>query len=140
MYNTLMLGRRNNGFTLIEIVLVMAIAGLILVIVFFALAGSQRSRRDNARKHDAARVLAAVETCAGNNNGKYDGCDDPSSYFNPNVTPDGGTYAFTGAGLSSFEVNIAPGNGVVPCPGSGVNYRYTVTVGQEVGADYCIGS
>ena len=51
-----------RGFTLIEIVLVLAIAGLLLMIVFVAVSGAQKSRRDFQRKNYAARVAASLET------------------------------------------------------------------------------
>lgn len=63
--------KKEKGFTLIEIVLVLAIAGLLLVIVFLAVSGAQKSRRDNQRKNDNARLLSQLETYAGNNNGAY---------------------------------------------------------------------
>jgi prepilin-type N-terminal cleavage/methylation domain-containing protein len=52
--------KKEKGFTLIEIVLVLAIAGLLLVIVFLAVSGAQKSRRDTQRKNDNARLLAQV--------------------------------------------------------------------------------
>lgn len=64
-----------KGFTIIEVVLVLAIAGLIFLIVFLALPQLQRSRRDTQRKNDAGRVVASLESYAGNNNGEYP--DDP---------------------------------------------------------------
>jgi len=63
--------KKEKGFTLIEIVLVMAIAGLIMVIVFLALSGAQKSRRDTQRKNDNARFLSQLESYASNNNGSY---------------------------------------------------------------------
>lgn len=60
-----------KGFTLIEIVLVLAIAGLIMVIVFLAVSGAQRSRRDTQRKNDLSRVAAQLEQFASNSNGVY---------------------------------------------------------------------
>jgi len=65
--------KKDKGFTLIEIVLVLAIAGLLLVIVFLAVSGAQKSRRDQQRKQDNARLLSQIETYAGNNNGTYTG-------------------------------------------------------------------
>ena len=62
--------KQAKGFTLIEIVLVLAIAGLILVTVFLAVSGAQKSRRDAQRKNDVARVVAALITYAGNNSGR----------------------------------------------------------------------
>lgn len=45
-----------NGFTIIEVVLVLAIAGLIFLMVFVALPALQRSQRDTARRNDMSRV------------------------------------------------------------------------------------
>ena len=63
--------KKEKGFTLIEIVLVLAIAGLLLVIVFLAVSGAQKSRRDTQRKNDNARLMSQVESCASNHNGDY---------------------------------------------------------------------
>jgi len=63
--------KKDKGFTLIEIVLVLAIAGLLLVIVFLAVSGAQKSRRDSQRKSDAARILAQLEQSASNLSGAY---------------------------------------------------------------------
>lgn len=65
------LRKNEKGFTIIEVVLVLAIAGLIFLIVFLALPQLQRSRRDTQRRGDAGRILAALETSAGNSNGTY---------------------------------------------------------------------
>ena len=45
-----------KGFTIIEVVLVLAIAGLIFLMVFVALPALQRSQRDTARRNDISRV------------------------------------------------------------------------------------
>ena len=45
-----------RGFTIIEVVLVLAIAGLIFLMVFVALPALQRSQRDTARRNDMSRV------------------------------------------------------------------------------------
>ncbi len=54
------------GFTLIEIVLVIAIAGFLLIVVFLAVSGAQRARRDTVRKNDAVAFEAAVVQWAAN--------------------------------------------------------------------------
>lgn len=66
-----LLGKREEGFTLIEIVIVLAIAAGIMVIVFVAVSGAQAARRDTARKADVSRIRAAMEQYAGNNAGAY---------------------------------------------------------------------
>jgi prepilin-type N-terminal cleavage/methylation domain-containing protein len=53
-----------RGFTLIEVVIVMAIAGLILLFVFLAIAGANQSRRDAQRKADLGRLTAQLEQYA----------------------------------------------------------------------------
>ena len=49
-----------KGFTIIEVVLVLAIAGLIFAMVFIALPALQRSQHDQSRKNDASTVAAAI--------------------------------------------------------------------------------
>lgn len=49
-----------KGFTIIEVVLVLAIAGLIFLMVFLALPALQRSQRDTQRKQDVAMVVTAL--------------------------------------------------------------------------------
>ena len=49
-----------KGFTIIEVVLVLAIAGLIFAMVFIALPALQRSQRDHSRENDASVVAAAI--------------------------------------------------------------------------------
>ena len=64
---------KKSGFTLIEIVIVLAIAALIMVIVFVAVQGAQRSRRDTERRAAASRVLAGLVNCASDNSGTIGG-------------------------------------------------------------------
>src|SRR5690242_10073014 len=63
--------KKREGFTLIEIMIVLAIAGLIMVIVFLAVQGAQRSQRDRARQDMVNRAIASLNTYAGNNNGSF---------------------------------------------------------------------
>jgi type IV pilus assembly protein PilA len=61
--------KQQKGFTIIEVVLVLAIAGLIFIMVFIALPALQRNQRDTARKNEASAVISAVGTYQGNNRG-----------------------------------------------------------------------
>lgn len=61
--------RKQQGFTIIEVVLVLAIAGLIFLMVFIALPALQRSQRDTARRNDVSIVASAVNTWRSNNKG-----------------------------------------------------------------------
>lgn len=55
------LHKLTKGFTIIEVVLVLAIAALIFLMVFVALPALQASQRDTARKNDASSVAAAAQ-------------------------------------------------------------------------------
>jgi len=56
-----------KGFTIIEVVLVLAIAGLIFLMVFVALPALQRSQRDTARRNDMSRVDTSLVQYQTNN-------------------------------------------------------------------------
>lgn len=62
--------RTAQGFTIIEVVLVLAIAGLIFLMVFVALPGLQRSQRDTQRRNDYAMLSTSVTNYMANHNGK----------------------------------------------------------------------
>jgi prepilin-type N-terminal cleavage/methylation domain-containing protein len=59
----------SKGFTIIEVMIVLAIAGLILLIVFLAVPALQRNSRNTQRKNDAANISAGIGTYLSNNNG-----------------------------------------------------------------------
>lgn len=59
-----------KGFTIIEVVLVLAVAGLIFLMVFLALPALQRSQRDTERKQDVAMVVTALHNWKAANRGK----------------------------------------------------------------------
>ena len=59
--------KNNKGFTIIEVVLVLAIAGLIFLMVFLALPALQRSQRDIQRKRQADMIIAALNNYTSNN-------------------------------------------------------------------------
>ena len=78
------LHKSKSGFTIIEVVLVLAIAGLIFLMVFLALPALQRSQRDTQRRNDMARFASQVVQYQTNNRGKV-----------PNVAMSTGIYAPT---------------------------------------------
>lgn len=60
---------KQGGFTIIEVVLVLAIAGLIFLMVFIALPALQRNQRDTQRRDDGSRVISQLQSYATNNRG-----------------------------------------------------------------------
>ena len=69
--------KSKKGFTIIEVVLVLAIAGLIFLMVFVALPALQRSQRDTARRNDLARVDTSLVQYQTNNQGTNNGSNLP---------------------------------------------------------------
>lgn len=68
------LKKKEQGFTIIEVLIVLAIAGLIMVIVFLAVPSLQRNSRNTQRTADASKVAAAVAQCMSNRNGVVASC------------------------------------------------------------------
>jgi prepilin-type N-terminal cleavage/methylation domain-containing protein len=64
------LTKKSQGFTIIEVLIVLAIAGLIMLIVFLAVPALQRNSRNTAIRNDAGNILAAVGEYVSNNNGQ----------------------------------------------------------------------
>ena len=88
---------KKTGFTIIEVVLVLAIAGLIFLMVFVALPSLQKSQKDTQRRSDMARVSTAMTQYLTNNrklpkkgsgSSFIDGYLDGSNFKDP----DGGAY------------------------------------------------
>lgn len=98
---------KKSGFTIIEVVLVLAIAGLIFLMVFIALPALQRNQRDTQRKADMGRLSTAIVSYTGANRGVLPVSDTDwttfeTSYLTPTtsetfIDPAGATSAQTGA-------------------------------------------
>lgn len=67
--------RKESGFTIVEVMIVLAIAGLIILVVFLAVPALQRNSRNTERTSDASLVGAAVNECLSNRNGQRTACD-----------------------------------------------------------------
>lgn len=131
--------KKEKGFTLIEIVLVLAIAGLLLVIVFLAVSGAQKSRRDSQRKNDLSRIAAQLESYASNNSGQYPtstgwGAFTTSTYITGSNLQDPSSNAYTyvawTATPSVGQVSYRSGTA---CDGSTIARGYSVNMGLEQG-------
>jgi prepilin-type N-terminal cleavage/methylation domain-containing protein len=61
--------KSNKGFTIIEVLIVLAIAGLILLIVFLAVPALQRNARNTTLKNDASALAGGFSEYESNNDG-----------------------------------------------------------------------
>lgn len=88
--------KKNNheGFTIIEVLIVLAIAGLILLIVFLAVPALQRNATNTNIKNDASSIAAAVSEYENNNSGALPAVISADSGVS-------GTYFLCGAGDTS---------------------------------------
>jgi prepilin-type N-terminal cleavage/methylation domain-containing protein len=114
---------KNNkkGFTIIEVVLVLAIAGLIFLMVFIALPALQRSQRNTRRRQDMARILSAFNDYQANNNGKMPGTNDLANFVNRYVNA-GGTQAPTAPADFANPNKWSCGNQDTFCDPDGSSY------------------
>lgn len=62
------LGGGGGGFTLIEVVLVLAIGGLIFLLAFVAFQNASTNRRDTQRRNDVNRMVSEVQNYASDHN------------------------------------------------------------------------
>jgi len=109
-----------QGFTIIEVVLVLAIAGLIFLMVFIALPALQRSQRDTQRRDDVARALSQINSYQTNNNGSVPSLAIANSTFKTNY--------------------MKSADGEFQDPQSGNNYNFIAGNPSGVNMQYVVGS
>ena len=86
---------KKRGFTMIEIVLVLGIAGLIMMAIFIILPSVQRNERDTERREDMSIPLKAIKDYQSNNRGALptDWNSFRTKYLGSDfIDPDGTTY------------------------------------------------
>lgn len=127
--------KKRSGFTIIEVSLVLAIAGLILMMVFIALPALQRTTRDTQRREDMTKVITAIKTYQNNNRGSLPSASGwasfKSKYLDSLKDPSSGTdYA-----LAPVDCGVSVANN--PCTGAASyesvqfpnDYKITIVTG-----------
>lgn len=69
MLSKVKLTKEQKGFTIIEVMIVLAIAGLIILIVLLAVPALQRNSRNAAMKSDVSAITGGISEFATNNDG-----------------------------------------------------------------------
>jgi prepilin-type N-terminal cleavage/methylation domain-containing protein len=110
---------KTQGFTIIEVVLVLAIAGLIFLIVFLALPALQRSQRDTQRKNDLSRFMSQLTQYQSNKQGALPGTTATAwntNFVNVYLTNNGQTFndPSTGGTYALAVTSTVPGAGTAP--------------------------
>lgn len=88
---------KNKGFTIIEVLIVLAIIAVMMLAVFLAVPALNRNSRNNSIESDAQKILGAVGDFRGANNGA-----------NPQAIASNaaGLLTVTGTGLNTVENRI----------------------------------
>jgi prepilin-type N-terminal cleavage/methylation domain-containing protein len=124
------LGYKEDGFTIIEVMIVLAVAGLIMAIVLIAIPQLQRNQRNTARRDVVNRLKTEIDAFSGNNNGRVPATTaDLNSLYQRYL--DCGTTATAAAPGTSCGVNIndpTTGSAITmsipsPAPNAGVVAR-----------------
>lgn len=98
-----------NGFTIIEVLIVLAIASLIMSVVLLAIPSLLRNSRNNQRKQDVSNVLDAVSSFALNNSGRFPAASDGAFLTSQRVK-----LAYYEPNLSFGSAPGGPGIGILP--------------------------
>lgn len=110
--NKMYKSKREEGFTIIEVLIVLAIAGLIMLIVFLAVPTLQRNSRNTQRTNDASLVTAAVSDCMNNRNALVASCDSLAELKSNGGLDDSKLKQLTTVNVGA-AAPAAPGDGVV---------------------------
>jgi prepilin-type N-terminal cleavage/methylation domain-containing protein len=136
---------KTNGFTIIEVVLVLAIAALIFLMIFVALPALQRGQRDTARKSEAGQIASAVTTYRSNNQGALPAAGSNWSglknYLSLNQITNGKVVAYANRGSAPTDDDSAEVVLVATCsggqPSPGTQTQAAVWIYVENGDSYC---
>jgi prepilin-type N-terminal cleavage/methylation domain-containing protein len=133
-----------KGFTLIEIVIVLAIAALIILIVLLAVGGAQRTRRDTTRTSNAGTLASALDAYASNTNGDYPGSASFLTTYAPNlkdpITGAAPSYATGAATLAvpfKFTIGSICSGGATTTTGAGARHYAITWWSENAGASQC---
>lgn len=115
---------KSKGFTIIEVVLVLAIAGLIFLVVFLALPALQRGQRDQQRKQDLGKFMSQLVAYQSNNQGALPTAWGSTSAFMTNyLTNNGATFKDPSTG-SDYTVSSPTPTATAPAPTAGQVFAY----------------
>lgn len=125
--------KKNRGFTIVETLIVLAIAALILIIVLIAVPDLQRSARNSNMKTDADNVASAIQTYEGNNQGTIpnhvtQSTTNPGTWTVCEVSTPGGGGSCNGVS-ATFHVQPAD---TVSVATSGTVSAYTATTQSHI--------
>lgn len=130
--------RSAKGFTVIEIMIVLAVCGLIISVVFLAIPALQRTSRNNQRKQDVSAILQAVSRYELNNSANFPG-DATALLQNTKLTyynPTSGDVSLCPQGSGCYSLTPAPDSDKVGIYNYALCDRDNQSQAVSTGADY----
>jgi prepilin-type N-terminal cleavage/methylation domain-containing protein len=127
-----------QGFTIIEVIIVLVIAAIIMLAVFLVVPQLQRTQRNSRAQTIARQVLTAAEQFAANNNGTYPTCAAAATMACTDITnttdtlksPAGTTYATViAAPTTNNQISIT--KDVTGCATTSTIPSYTASTGGK---------
>ena len=115
------LQKRNQGFTIVEVMIVLAIAGLIILVVLLAVPALQRNSRNTTMKNDASAIAGAISEYMGANNGRS---PDRVACANGTITVDDTTVTTEVATNGKVQGGTACGTGAMPTVAGSINVTF----------------
>jgi prepilin-type N-terminal cleavage/methylation domain-containing protein len=146
MSNKLKELRAKEGFTIIEVIIVLVIGAVIMLAVFLVVPQLQRTQRNSRRQADARAALSAVEQYRANNNGSLTGLavsnitnavdsKDPQTNAAYTYTINTANTSTTYDAAGKMQITTGVGCSGVTATGTG---QFAVVVFQETATSYCV--
>ncbi len=120
--------KKHSGFTLIELMVVMAIIGILAAIVLVSLGPARQAAKDARRQADIRQISTAMELC-------YDDATCAGAQVYPSNAVADSPNAITNIDTDSTPCYMCP---VPTDPTNTVNQRYTWSANSTVTTKYCV--
>lgn len=101
---------REEGFTLMELLVVMLILGILASVAMLAFLNQRNKATDSQAKANARTMLTAMETCANDNGGSYSSCDITALRSIEKAIPQSGNSVTASSTANTWSVSAVSGS------------------------------
>lgn len=122
----------NKGFTIIEVLIVLAIAALIMLIVFLAVPALQRNGRNTETRNEASRLLTTANEFVTNANGALPTTAAHATQIRTAASMTRITNVTVQATATSTTTTVAAGSAIIVAPGVCSGSEAVVGTGRQI--------